>query len=255
MKILNLLLLVFSFNSLFSQWSLSGDDYINTNLNGNFQINTNVGDFKGGITVDKTNNSFQGKNLALFFGDASSDSNPDENINIGLVQKTNQNNNYGLITFFNYLGQQAGYLGMRYVNHDLRQTEFVFGNANGGKPSSQMIIKPDGNVGIGTLNPDSKLSVNGPVKSEEIAVVADVADYVFEESYDLIGIEDLEKYINENGYLPNIQNRSDLRQNEGYLYLGQMATDLQAKVEELTLYIIDLNKRIKALESDLSKRQ
>lgn len=113
----------------------------------------------------------------------------------------------------------------------------------------RMSITAAGNVGIGTTNPNSLLSVNGKVESEEIQVIADVADYVFEEDYKLMSLEALESYINENGYLPNIQNRSDVEKNRGLVKIGELSISLMEKMEELTLHLIDLNKKVKNLEN------
>lgn len=63
-------------------------------------------------------------------------------------------------------------------------------------PFERMRITSTGNVGIGTQNPDFKLTVNGKIKAEEIQVVVDVADYVFEEGYNLKSIGELKDFIN-----------------------------------------------------------
>lgn len=111
-------------------------------------------------------------------------------------------------------------------------------------------VQPGGNVGIGTANPLSTLSVNGKIESEEIQVVQDVADYVFEADYKMLSLEELETYIGENGHLPNIQTQEDVTNNRGLVSLGDLSVSLMAKVEELTLHMIEMNKRIKTLETE-----
>jgi|GEM_PF-6524375 len=112
-----------------------------------------------------------------------------------------------------------------------------------------------GNVGIGntTDNQDLasgyKLSVKGKVICEEVRVEleANWPDYVFEKDYNLKSLEEVENYIEKEGHLPNVPSAVEI-ESEG-LQLGEMNKILMEKVEELTLYIIAQEKRIKALEA------
>ncbi|MCR9153134.1 MAG: hypothetical protein NXI09_03430 [Bacteroidetes bacterium] len=81
----------------------------------------------------------------------------------------------------------------------------------------------------------------------DIAKTNGWADYVFEEDYDLISLEELESYIHDQGHLPGIPTREQLEE-EG-LDLAESNKQLLEKVEELSLYILQLNKRLKQLES------
>jgi hypothetical protein len=76
-------------------------------------------------------------------------------------------------------------------------------------------------------------------------------DYVFEKDYKLMSISELEKYITLNKHLPNIPSASEV-ENNGY-DLGEMNRLLLEKVEELTLYVIDLENKMKRLEEKTSK--
>lgn len=108
--------------------------------------------------------------------------------------------------------------------------------------TERMKITSGGNVGIGTTNPDCKLTVNGKIKAEEIEVVNDVpqSDYVFEDDYNLKSLEDVERFVKENKHLPEVPSADEFKEN-GYK-VGQMDDLLLRKVEELTLYIIELKK-------------
>jgi hypothetical protein len=112
-----------------------------------------------------------------------------------------------------------------------------------------------GNVVIGTSTAATgyKLSVNGKVMCEELRVQDSGSwpDYVFANNYDLMSLKDLEKYINEHNHLPGISPASEIEE-DGF-EVGEMSNKLMEKVEELTLYLIDANKRIEQLEKQLEK--
>lgn len=120
-----------------------------------------------------------------------------------------------------------------------------------------MTIKPTNNVGIGTTNPKSKLSVNGAILATEVKVQTDISDYpdfVFDEDYKLPGLDELKEYIRKNKHLPDIPTAQKVKMKG--LSLGDMDKKLLKKVEELTLYILEQDeakkeneKRIERLES------
>ena len=124
------------------------------------------------------------------------------------------------------------------------------------QPGSNICILPtSGNVGIGTENPDSLLTVNGIIHAKEIIVDTSIADYVFKPDYKLNSLEEVELFINKNGHLPDVPNELQVK-NEG-VSLGDMNRILLQKIEELTLYMIYMNKennnlkyRIELLEKD-----
>ena len=104
-----------------------------------------------------------------------------------------------------------------------------------------------GNVGIGTSNPGAwKLAVNGNIRAKEIKVETGWADYVFEDNYSLPTLEEVESHIKEKGHLINIPSAKEVEENG--IQLGEMNKLLLEKIEELTLYIIQQEKRIKLLE-------
>ncbi|MCW3789220.1 hypothetical protein [Plebeiibacterium sediminum] len=101
-----------------------------------------------------------------------------------------------------------------------------------------------GNVGIGTANPTEKLSVNGTVLAKEVRVSAesnDWPDFVFCEDYRLKDLTDVEAYIKEHKHLPEIPSAKDME--ESGINLAEMNKLLLQKIEELTLYTIELEKR------------
>lgn len=127
--------------------------------------------------------------------------------------------------------------------------------------TQRFIVKTDGNVGIGTrltTNPNNyKLAVNGTIGAKEVQIEntsTTWADYVFEPTYKLMSLQELQLYISTHKHLPEIPSADEVKIN-GHK-LGEMDVLLLKKVEELTLYIIELKnentalmKRIEMLES------
>jgi len=107
-------------------------------------------------------------------------------------------------------------------------------------------------VGIGTNTPDSALTVNGTIHSKEVKVdLLDWPDYVFKKEYDLPTLEEVETHIKEKGYLKNIPSEEEVLKSG--VNLGDMNAKLLQKIEELTLYMIDLNKKVNELQSNNKK--
>lgn len=123
------------------------------------------------------------------------------------------------------------------------------------KAGSAMIegnILTNANIGIGTDSFEDggeqyRLSVNGRMRAEAVKVYTDWADYVFEEDYNLPTLEEVEEFINENGHLKDIPSAKAVKENG--IELGEMNKLLLQKVEELTLYVIELNKEIDNLKN------
>jgi hypothetical protein len=114
--------------------------------------------------------------------------------------------------------------------------------------TTQMLIKPDGTIGIGTDKTTGfKLSVDGDVRCRELVVNLDTwSDYVFDSCYRLANLDTLEKNIQNDKHLPGIPSAAEVANNG--VSVGEMNKLLLAKVEELTLYVIQLNKKVEELE-------
>ncbi|MBL6448706.1 hypothetical protein JMN32_20505 [Fulvivirga sp. 29W222] len=110
------------------------------------------------------------------------------------------------------------------------------------------------NVGIGTNDPGSfKLAVEGKIGAREIQVtsVTPWPDYVFEEGYNLTELSEVERYVKENKHLPGIPTANDVE--EDGVNLGEMNAKLLEKVEELTLYLIEMKKENEELKTRVKK--
>jgi hypothetical protein len=118
---------------------------------------------------------------------------------------------------------------------------------NGATSSVNMTINNAGNVGIGTTNPTYKLSVNGTIQTKEVRVESGWADYVFAPDFTLRPLSEVESYIRQNQHLPDVTSAAEI-QKDG-LKVGQQMTEMMQKIEELTLYVIDLKKENDVLKT------
>ena len=100
-----------------------------------------------------------------------------------------------------------------------------------------------------------KLGVNGKIAATEVKVAtySNWADFVFKEDYHLPTLTDVENHIKEKGHLKDIPSAKEVEQN-GF-FLGQMDAKLLQKIEELTLYTIAQEKKIKALEIEKAENK
>ncbi|WP_293872973.1 hypothetical protein [Flavobacterium sp.] len=98
-----------------------------------------------------------------------------------------------------------------------------------------------------------KLFVEGGILTEKVKVAlrstANWADYVFEKNYGLMPLKNVEEYITNNKHLPGIDSATELAKNG--LDLAEMQAKHMAKIEELTLYIIQQNKAIEQNNKDI----
>lgn len=114
-----------------------------------------------------------------------------------------------------------------------------------------LFLNDNGNVGIGTYNPQAKLAVNGEILAKSVRVNTGSEywpDYVFSSDYELMSLDDLENYIEDNKHLPGIISAEEVG-SQGDVDLGEMNVKLLEKIEELTLYIINLQKQIDELKN------
>jgi hypothetical protein len=138
----------------------------------------------------------------------------------------------------------------------------IWSNSNA---NNYLVLQPSwGNTGVGTYTPNAKLhlngnmligsnsariatgyqlSVDGKIMAEEVTVQNSTTwpDYVFDAEYILMPLAEVEQSIKKNKHLPNIPSALEIKQKG--IELGEMNRKLMEKVEELTLYVIELNKK------------
>ncbi len=158
--------------------------------------------------------------------------------------------------------------GIQTRNSD-NSNNWFFGNlhsaswivSKGDYQNPKLTINENGNVGIGTTNPDEKLTVKGKIHAEEVKVDLLVpADYVFQKyytgkselksDYSLPTLAEIESFSKKNHHLPNVPSAKEMQQNG--VSLGEMSNVLLQKVEELTLYAIEQNKVIEELKAQVT---
>jgi hypothetical protein len=136
----------------------------------------------------------------------------------------------------------------------------------GSYTSKYMTMSAKGYLGIGTTTPSAKLDVNGNIKAHEIEVTlasiddmqlngtlaannitytanGNTADFVFEDNYQLKDLAEVEAFILTNKHLPEVPSAAEME--ETGVNLAEMNKLLLMKVEELTLYTIELEKKMK----------
>jgi hypothetical protein len=131
---------------------------------------------------------------------------------------------------------------------DDNNDKFVVGNHFLGAPDFRYMftVVTNGNVGIGTENPQNKLDVNGTIRAKEVKLeTVNWPDYVFDLSYALPNLKEVEAHIREHNRLPGIPSQAEVTA-EG-VNVGEMNAKLLQKIEELTLYMIGLNEEVESL--------
>lgn len=176
-----------------------------------------------------------------------------------LISRTSENRAPGSANGSLFFGDTAttsypfGEWGIEYVNGETEVDGLNFWKPATGVHNTMnycLFLKDNGNVGIGTNNPQAKLAVNGEILAKSVRVNTTNTywpDYVFRNDYNLMSLRELEQYVNKYKHLPNIPSAQDI-ETQGDIDLGTMNTLLLEKVEELTRYVFDLQKQIDELK-------
>jgi hypothetical protein len=184
----------------------------------------------------------------------------------GVISKFTNSTSH--IYFFAKTNATGNYNGMNVANDNgIFWSDGVSSNTSSGfviapwaGATSGIRITAAGNVGIGTNlinNPNNyKLAVNGVIGAKAVKVEISTntwADYVFNKDYKLKTLPELERFIKANNHLPNIPSAAEVEA-EG-IDMATMNIKLLEKIEELSLYIIEQNKRMDALEKKVDAKK
>jgi hypothetical protein len=116
------------------------------------------------------------------------------------------------------------------------------------------ILFPNGNLGIGTTDTKGyKFAVNGSAiaTSMTVKLYANWPDYVFKKDYQLPSLTEVKTYIDQNRHLPEMPSEQEIAKDG--LNLGEMNKLLVKKVEELTLYLIEKDKKDKQQQEQIDQ--
>lgn len=221
-------------------------------------------------------NSFSG-------GDAHILLNPDKNVGIGVSAPLEKLHIDGTVLSNGLKFGMAGRKLEFYENAGSRAHILLYNSANGNIEiennwvggDAHIILNPDKNVGIGTTDPTSKLEIKASdnnsslfsikdnvggdilkvrgqdrtmyVRSLEVTLL-NFPDYVFEKNYPLMPLKEVESYIQANKHLPNIPSAKEIEENGANL--GELVKLQMEKIEELTLYMIELQKANEATNKE-----
>ncbi len=138
---------------------------------------------------------------------------------------------------------QGGSAGFQVFNYNYTQGTWI----------ERMRINQLGNVAIGTnVTNGYKLAVEGTIGAREVNVNSSGwTDYVFDDDYKLPSLETVERYIKENHHLPEVPSAADVEANG--INVSEMNAVLLKKIEELTLYVIELRKQVNAQDDKIEK--
>ena len=144
-------------------------------------------------------------------------------------------------------GQIQGDLGLSgdLTANVISATEFRLPDGSSPFVNDDVVIENSLVVGTDRVVPEGfRVAIEGNVLATgvDVKIVEAWPDYVFEDEYELISIEELAKFIKKNGHLPNVPSASEMEE-EGQYSLGSMDKLLLEKVEELTLYMIEQKEK------------
>lgn len=156
---------------------------------------------------------------------------------------------------FNFFGDQNG--GSNLTTYNKNQEIIMDVNEDGNDNVKFTLPKANSFLGIGTTSFTDgvdiyKLSVAGNVRANRVKVYTTWADYVFEKNYYLPTLEEVEKHIKNNGHLKDIPSAKEVEENG--IDLGEMNKKLLLKIEELTLYLIDLKKELNTIKLQINNK-
>ena len=160
-------------------------------------------------------------------------------------------NNYRGAGTYSYGQTSDWFWGNPYKDHSNR---WIISKASSG--TGPATANPDNALftldGHGNLELANNLIANGNIETKKVKVTAtpgSVPDYVFKPDYELRSLPELESYIKANSHLPNVPSAKEVETNGQDV--GDMQLKLLEKIEELTLYIIEQNKKLLQLEQEI----
>jgi hypothetical protein len=165
--------------------------------------------------------------------------------------------------YFAWSRFQGTKIGQRALVHEVSTLKDILVINYGGDFEDGTLVQSDlsigGKLNVGNVNFNNvsgtqleitgTLRVKGKLAVQEVCVspAADWCDYVFEKDYKLMPLTELGKYVKANKHLPEIPTTAEVEKNG--VNIGDMNVLLLKKMEEMTLYVLQLEERLKLMES------
>jgi len=242
--------------------SVAIGNFVRTNATNAVVIGSGLADTDVKALINNKNNSlmvgFNSKRSTLYVS-TSAGGETTGKIGIGNVVnpsaklhlKSDANEDAGLILETTTVSTKSAYIQLYDANNKISVSKEGMNVRAGGSGLSFDAgkITMNGKVGINANNTftgdyDYALAVSGGILTSEVFIkeVSEWHDYVFKKDYDLMPLNDLNHYIGVNQHLPDVPSESEVLQ-QGF-NLADMDGLLLKKIEELTLYVIELNKQL-----------
>lgn len=205
--------------------------------------NTFLGSFTGYSQTAGRNNTMVGTGAGIF------STTGNNNTMLGFLAGTNNITGSGNV----FLGYNAGYnettSNKLYIDNTSVATPLIYGDFATDKVgiNTKNLVNSVGGANTSTYS----LYVEGGILTEELRVRTGWADYVFDAEYELMPLNMVANYISENGHLPNVPSAEQV-ENDG-IEVGNMTRIQQEKIEELTLYIIALEKQLQEIDKKVDQ--
>lgn len=174
------------------------------------------------------------------------------NFRSGFIFQSNASLNFGMTGHINYNFR------FRWLAHDNSAIDYssdadqiMYLNSHGDLWIKRSSII-GGSVLIGKtsqINPSYRLDVNGNIRANKVVVNTTGADYVFDSAYMLMSLDSLECYFRIYHHLPEIPSAEQMKKNG--LDVGEVEIRMLQKIEELTRYVVDLNKQLQLQQKEL----
>lgn len=174
----------------------------------------------------------------------------------GALIEVNNDNNHSLILNNTSSGQSTFYVkgsGKTVIGHQSGSSNSGMANINvastSGGPVNALDVYDQYNNKV-----NFRVKSNGDVYARYIKVtVNNIPDYVFEKNYQLLSLKEVESYYKKNKHLPEVPSAAEFEK-EG-MDVGEMNKLLLKKIEELTLYSVDQDKKVQELQNNMVELQ
>lgn len=148
-----------------------------------------------------------------------------------------------------------------FVNRNKIKALTVFNTVTNSSGDETFVVYGNGKTHIGIGRPlttgvcaNAMLTVDGTILAKEVRVAISTsthwADYVFDKGYKLMPLKEVEAFIQSNKHLPEVPSSADVEKNG--IDVTEISATLLKKIEELTLYTIELQKKLEDQQKEIN---